>query len=240
MRLQILSESLPNFEYHKSLNPRLWKKDVLIIKVRKKLEDIADFYIKSLGIDKSKVQDVLIVGSNANYNWTPSSDIDLHIILDIKNKAEYDSLNIKKLLDAKKSLLNSEYNITIDNIPVEVYFQFKNEPFSNDSGKYSVKFGKWENKPIYKPIIYDESSIKKGAEKIKRGIATLIAEESSTVAQYRKMKEKIKALRASGMHENREFALNNLIFKYLRNTKIIDIFHVAYGKKISKELSLSS
>ena len=66
-----------------TLNPKLWHDDHLKPKLREKFLKIAkaftDFLLPIIDVD---VRDVTLTGSNANYNWTDKSDIDLHIVID--------------------------------------------------------------------------------------------------------------------------------------------------------------
>ncbi len=50
--------------------------------VREHLISIAKDFIESLGIDTFVIEDILFVGSLANYNWSEYSDVDLHIVID--------------------------------------------------------------------------------------------------------------------------------------------------------------
>ena len=55
----------------------------------------------------------------AAYGYSDSSDLDLHLIVDIpKNKPE-----LVELYDAKKNQYNSKFDIKIKTIPVELYVQ---------------------------------------------------------------------------------------------------------------------
>ena len=66
-----------------SLYPKFWKNDNLNPIVARKLMQIADDVIKSLKLG-ADVEDVIITGSIASYNWHELSDIDLHFMLDFE------------------------------------------------------------------------------------------------------------------------------------------------------------
>ena len=68
-------------EYHKELNPKFWEKEKMDPQIRKKLLTIASDFWKSLKRD-IPVIDVQLTGSIANFNWTPESDLDVHILID--------------------------------------------------------------------------------------------------------------------------------------------------------------
>ena len=95
-----------------SLYPKFWKNKQLNPIVARKLMQIADDVIKSLdlGID---VEDIIITGSIASYNWHEMSDIDLHIMLDFEKIDDNFDL-VKKMLDQIRINWNKKHNILID------------------------------------------------------------------------------------------------------------------------------
>ena len=49
--------------------------------IRKKLLEISNNFIESLGVEFF-IHDIVLTGSLANYGWSEYSDVDLHIIID--------------------------------------------------------------------------------------------------------------------------------------------------------------
>ena len=86
-------------QMHDMLNPSLFNDDHLKNDVREKLLEIAEEFIDDLGINGLNVSDIVMSGSNAAYSYTPHSDIDLHIITDMK-KLPNDSI-YQELFTAK-------------------------------------------------------------------------------------------------------------------------------------------
>ena len=72
-----------------------------------------------------KIEDITVSGSNAAYSYTDSSDLDLHILIDM-NQLPDDEV-YRELFDAKKKLYNDEHQITVRGIPVELYVQDANQ-----------------------------------------------------------------------------------------------------------------
>ena len=64
-----------------TLFPKFWKNNKLNVIVSRKLMQIADEIVKSLDLDH-EIEDVVVTGSIASYNWHELSDIDLHIMMD--------------------------------------------------------------------------------------------------------------------------------------------------------------
>ena len=60
--------SLNSFKIKKELNPKFWPNGKLNSRVRLRLMDIADDFVKDLSVDWVKPKDVIFTGSIANYN----------------------------------------------------------------------------------------------------------------------------------------------------------------------------
>ena len=79
-------------EYHETLNPKLWDGQTLKSEVAKKLLMIAQTWAGFAKIPVKAISDIIVVGGNANYNYTPFSDIDLHVVVDIEKLPECNGL----------------------------------------------------------------------------------------------------------------------------------------------------
>jgi predicted nucleotidyltransferase len=127
-----------NAEYtNKNLNPIIFDtQNHCYAEICEKLLLIAEQATHQLD-PKLIIQDVLIVGSIANYNWNENSDIDLHIVIDFKDISD-DLELVEKYLKLFKDKWNQEHNIEIRDIEVEISFQDTDAtPTSN--GQYSEK-----------------------------------------------------------------------------------------------------
>ncbi len=66
--------------------------------------------------------DTRLVGSNASYNYTEYSDLDVHIVANLS--AVSSDPNILQLLyNYFRSAYNDKYDITIHGVPVEMYVE---------------------------------------------------------------------------------------------------------------------
>jgi hypothetical protein len=95
-------------EKHNTLNSKLFTKEALLKdKVRDKMLEIVDEFLEDLKEQeiKIKVDDILLIGSNASYNYTKDSDIDLHILADSK-AAKYEKEVAAALYGAYRTLFN--------------------------------------------------------------------------------------------------------------------------------------
>lgn len=121
---EIVKESLDEAK-NDTLNPAIWEDEELKPEVKEKLQFIADTFIKKLKEDDIPldVDDIVIVGSNRNYNYGPQSDIDLHIIADLSQFKGREKELAEKIYQRKKSIFNDKYDPTINGFEVEIYVE---------------------------------------------------------------------------------------------------------------------
>ena len=228
---------LDSFSVKDTLNPKIWEnpknpdKSVIIPKIRETLLRIAEKFIEYLGEDVF-VEDIVLTGSLANYNWSEFSDFDLHVLVDLQ-QYEDDTDLYKELFNLKKQVFNDKHNIRIYGYDVEVYVQDVEEEHYS-SGVYSVMNNEWVSKPknfksnVDKIIL--EKKIKNWTEKIDSAI-----EEKKDLE---KIKTKLKDYRKSGLEKDGELSYENLVFKFLRRSGHIQKLFDTANKEVDKELSI--
>jgi len=234
---------LHSFSIKETLNPKVWensedpKKAMMIPKVRKALERIAVEFIDDLGEDVF-VEDVYLMGSLANFNWSEYSDFDLHVIVNFEKYENQEDL-YKELFDLKKKLFNDKHNIKIFGYDVEVYAQGVSDE-SHSDGVYSVMNNEWVHKPKRTSKDLDMSvlktKIKSWTDKIDDAIED--AKSEGNVEVLKKLKDKLKDYRQSGLDKDGEFSYENLVFKYLRRSGHIGKLFDEKTKIKDKELSI--
>lgn len=221
------------FQYHKELNPKLWRNGKLKPEVVEKLQEIGNCFFDFIDVPNLKVVDIVMTGSLANYNWTQYSDIDLHLIVE---KGDHCEQVTAELFDAKKDVWANKYDIDIHGFPVEVYVQDSEEPHVA-SGVYSVKNNKWIVKPKNNPPKVDKIKVDDDTKEFNKEIDTAIASDISS-DKAREIKDKIKNSRDKALKKDGEFASKNLTFKELRNTGVLSKLIDYIKDKESEELSL--
>jgi predicted nucleotidyltransferase len=236
---------LDSFSVKETLNPKVWetpedpKKATLISKVRKALMRIAEEFIDDLGEDIF-VEDIYLMGSLANFNWSEYSDFDLHVIVDFERYGKQEEL-YKELFDLKKKLFNDKHNIKIFGYDVEVYAQGASDEAHSD-GVYSVMNDEWIHRPIKTHKNLDMSvlktKIKSWTDKIDDAIED--AKSEGNVETLKKLKDKLKDYRQSGLDKDGEFSYENLVFKYLRRSGHIGNLFDEKTKIKDKELSIET
>ena len=95
--------------FHSNLNPAIFDGDKMNDEVREQLLIIAKDFVEHLGITDLDIEDITISGSNAAYTYTKHSDIDLHILVDMKKFVDDDVY--RELFDAKKTIYNEQHDI---------------------------------------------------------------------------------------------------------------------------------
>ena len=230
MRLRELNESPSELvTVNRRLNPKIWNNNKLDLEVSAKLEEIAEAFVKFIGIEL-EVTDYTITGSNANYTWTEHSDLDLHII--VKGSV---SAAERELYNAKKALWAEQHTITVKGLPVECYVQGEQEEH-HSTGVFSIAKDQWlvEPKKI-KPEV-DDSAVERKKDSMIHDIETALL--SKDLERIRRVKDRITEMRRAGLARAGEWSVENLVFKILRNLGLIDTVAEKIRELEDSELSL--
>jgi predicted nucleotidyltransferase len=228
---------LDSFSVKDTLNPKVWEnpenpdKSVMIPKIRETLLRIAEKFIEYLGEDVF-VEDIVLTGSLANYNWSEFSDFDLHVLVDLQ-QYEDDTDLYKELFNLKKQVFNDKHNIRIYGYDVEVYVQDVEEEHYS-SGVYSVMNNEWVSKPKNFKSNVDKTILEKKIKNWTEKIDSAIEEEKD----LEKIKTKLKDYRKSGLEKDGELSYENLVFKFLRRSGHIQKLFDTANKEVDKELSI--
>jgi len=236
---------LNSFSVKETLNPKVWEDSksaetaTMKPKVRKALMRISEEFIDDLG-DDVFVEDIYLMGSLANFNWSEYSDFDLHVIVDFERYEKQEDL-YKELFDLKKKLFNDKHNIKIFGYDVEVYAQGVSDEAHSD-GVYSVMNNEWIHKPkkTHKNLdmLVLKTKIKSWTDKIDDAIED--AKSEGNAETLKGLKDKLKDYRQSGLDKDGEFSYENLVFKYLRRSGHIGKLFDEKTKIKDKELSVET
>lgn len=213
--------------HHHELNPTLWDGNRLRAEVRVKLLEIARHFALYLNVPRLYLKDVTLSGSSAGYNYSDYSDIDLHLVV---NK-----LASEELFTAKKNLYNSQHDLHIQGIPVELYVQPADQPH-HSAGIYSVLDNKWITEPEHTEPTTDPKDIKRKARNYAGKINLAI--RSGHVSKCKETMADLKRLRQAGLESMGEQSVENLAFKLLRARGQIDKLRKYIDKLTSAELSI--
>ena len=237
---QDLTETI---EKHEELNPALFTSDgALKPEIKDKVNEIVNEFLKDfIEVDvKLDVKDIILTGSNASYNYTKDSDLDIHIIADT-SKIE-DTLNLHKVIyNAYKSAFNRKFEIELNKVPVEIYVETQETPLVSN-GIYSVLNDEWVKEPTKEDIPeVDQEAIDKAFkpwEKRYKALVAQITDDTDDEAEIDKFIENIYELRQQGLSTEGEYSIGNLVFKEVRNNGYLDDLKELRHKVIARRLSL--
>jgi len=220
--------------FHDQLNPKLFRGTYLQADVSDQLKVIAQDFLQELGIKDLDVKDITISGSNAAYSYTPNSDLDLHILVDL---SQYPDDEIyQELFHAKKTIYNDSHNIKVHGIPVELYVQDSNEPVIS-LGEYSILKDKWLRIPTKRRSNLDQTATKQKYEKLLK--LAEYALKSKKLSKVKQVLQTIKRYRQAGLDKGGEFGPENLAYKALRVqgyiTKLYDLRDKLHSEKLTIE-----
>jgi hypothetical protein len=230
---------LKSFSLRDELNPDVWyfpngKVETMKPEIRERLLEIAYEFIEFLDV-LVFVDDIILIGSLSNYNWSKFSDFDLHLLIDFDQFPKESVELYQKLFKLKKILFNTNHDITIKNFEVELYAQDEKAPYES-TGVYSVLYDEWITKPE------KINKVKSWTEKIDEVIEDV--KESNDLEKSKeiidKLKKKLKDYRKEGLSGDGEFSYENLVFKFLRRNGYIEKLFNFEDKLIDKTLSLEN
>jgi predicted nucleotidyltransferase len=230
---------LDSFSVKSTLNPKIWenpkdpKKSKMIPKVRKALLKIAEKFIDYLG-DEIFVEDIVLTGSLANFNWSEFSDFDLHVHVDL-NQYDEESDLYKELFNLKKQLFNDKHDIKIFGYDVELYAQDTEEAHYS-SGVFSIMNDEWINVPNKMENQVDQEILKHKIKTWTDKIDSAVEDEDDSKLDT--IKDKLKEYRNSGLEKDGELSYENLVFKFLRRSGHIQKLFDTLNKTVDKELSV--
>lgn len=225
---------LSSFEIHDTLNPDIFDLEnaqqpqapKMFPKVRKALLKIGQDAYDALGVDWVEMQDLILTGSQANYNWSKFSDIDLHILMSY-SKISSNATLVDEFVDAKKNLWNDEHDIKIFGYNVEIYIENVDEDNLIAGGIYSILQDKWLKIPQKRDVQFDFDRIKKIIDYFNGKFAELqkkcaASDGYGIYNDLTSLKKDIQKLRKIGLERGGEFSDENIAFKALRRMGMID------------------
>ena len=212
-----LEELRLTLKYHSKLNPAIWRKGAFLS------DDDTDYllskaweFVKFSGVSKDRVSDIVFTGSNANFNYTKFSDVDLHIMCD---EHGFDS---QKLYEKKVEWTVEHQGLKLGRYPIEMYIQDKDERWPKGQGVYSLMQRKWLVEPIHLghiDVLDDLNTEQKVDFEIKFIKDLLKVKRIEPILEY---KERLWKLRSAGLERGGEFSVENVVYKDLRNRGLIE------------------
>lgn len=222
--------------YNESLCPDLWDEyQHLDPRVRINLLRMAyDLYEKTKF--KAPIVDVWLMGSIANYNWTPESDADVHIIIEFP-KLEMPDETASKVAKSAGAQWNSEHNVFVKGHKVEINFQSAKAEKPHVTGIYSLVKDVWVRKPSLQPVAIDKVAIQEKYTEMKKYIEAALQSGSRDV--MKDAKTHIDDFRQHGLDTGGELSGENIVFKLLRSRGLLKALKDAITKTYDQEMTVS-
>lgn len=229
--IDILVEAI---EIHDELNPKIWNGDQLDPDVRSKVLEIVEEFKEYVEVPM-EVVDVHILGSNASYNYTQYSDLDVHIVVNFEMMGDCSEI-LQAYYDTERSSFNDKYDISIHGVNVEMYVEdVKANTVSN--GIYSVYKDEWIKYPQRLDKIPDIDLDPELSETIANIREILNGNDLDAVKD---LINELYLMRKNSLATDGEYGKGNQIFKEIRNQGLLDELKDEMYKLTSQELSLES
>ena len=216
----------------KELNPKLWEDKKLKRDVREAIIDIVSEFMDNL-IIPVEILDVRVVGSNASYNYTEHSDLDVHIISNLELVGSPTEI-VQALYNSERSNFNRTHSIKIKGIDVELYVEDVNSSVTSN-GIYSVIDDIW----IKEPQMVKERSVKIDKKELRdlvNSVKSVLADgDSDDIKDCINM---LYLMRKDSIAIDGEYGVGNLLFKEIRNRGLLSALKDKYNEMISDELTL--
>lgn len=206
---------------HEKLNEKVWKDYKMNPIIKERLIKIAYEFYNFLDLP-IPLEDIILTGSLANFNYTRYSDFDVHLLVNFQ-KINPDQKLVKEFFNAKNLIWSLKHDIKIEEFPVQLYVQDTNEKHYSKA-IFSLKNNKWISKPVYEDFEVDTDILKSKIKKVIDKIELLDKYKNNTEILYihaKDLKDQIMNMRQSGLEKGGELSIENLAFKYLRNNGYI-------------------
>lgn len=231
-----MRQLIEKVELHDTLNPKIWENDKLKSEVKDKLEEIIDQFILELHDNDIpvKVLDARLVGSNASFNYTENSDMDVHLIVNTQ-EASCDTNVLTLLYNYFKSNFNDKYDISIHGIPVELYIEDVGAS-AVSNGIYSIYDDEWIKYP--EPVEVPDIDITDDFAVLERRYKNIIEDNDAEGAE--ELLDELYLRRKDSLATEGEYGKDNLLFKQFRSEGYLDGLKEVLNGITSKELSLEA
>lgn len=223
-----------NFEIHSTLNSDLFNTETSEMHpdVHQALMKVAAFFLEDYLDSEIPIIDIRVVGSNASYNYTAASDIDLHIVTNFEQLTPCVEL-ISQLFQLQKSKFNADYNIKVKGREVEVYVEdLKAGAVSN--GVYSILKNDWVKFP--KQI---NANIEDTSEDVVAWIEDIeTAINTNNISDVQDCINRLYLMRKDSIAAEGEYSYGNQVFKDIRNLGYLNKLKSTYKDLKSSDLTL--
>lgn len=206
--------------------------------VRVRLVEISDEFLDQIPEDlEFEVLDIRLVGSNAAFNYTDKSDLDIHLVVNLAEICKECPDVVQYLFNAEKQRFNMNYDITVKGIQAEIYVEDVRAG-TMTNGIYSILSDKWIKFPEEPDEDEEDIDITK-TDKYEEYVAYIEDTlESGTSEDIMNIINDLYLLRKESLETDGEKGEDNLLFKAIRNIGLLDKLKNTYYDVRSDELTL--
>lgn len=221
--------------YNDKLCPVLWDEyKHLDPEVRVNLLRMAyDFYKKTKLI--APIIDIWLMGSIANYNWSPESDVDVHIMIDF-SQLEMPPETASKVAKNAGAQWNNEHKIAVKGHKVEINIQSIKAKKPYITGIYSLINDLWIRVPAKQEFYVDKSLIQSKYAGMKKYIEDSI--KTGDIESMKNAKDYLDSFRQYGLDSNGELSIENIVYKILRSKGIIKLLKDSITRTYDGEMTV--
>lgn len=239
---RIITESLNEMDlnefrvYNQSLCPDLWDEyQHLDPRVRVNLLRLAyDFYKKTKFV--APIVDVWLMGSIANYNWTPESDVDVHILIDF-SQLKMPPETASKVAKSAGASWNQEHNVMAKNHKVEINIQSVKAEKPYVMGIYSLVKDEWVRKPCQVNPQINKSLIQQKYSEMKKCIDAALQSEDRE--KMKEVKDYLDDYRQYGLDHGGELSTENIVYKILRSKGLVKTLKDTITQTYDREMTVA-
>ena len=222
-----------NIKVNNALNPKLWdENNKLRTEVREAALRIVEFFLSQMDMPIT-YKDIRILGSNASYNYSPYSDLDIHIVVDF-NELEGSNSMLRKYFNGVRNGFLNDYDVKIHGIPVEMYIEDISDT-PKAMGIYSVADDGWIKFPKQDTNAV-EADVDSVADVWEARINKLVKRDS--LEDVDTAIRNLYYVRRNSLAQDGEYGKGNQLFKEIRNRGLLDMLKQKKKELISKELSV--
>jgi hypothetical protein len=136
-------------------------------------------------------------------------------------------------MHAKKSIWNVNYPLTYKGMNIELYAQDSTQALHSTVGIYSVREGRWLQKPSADIVSIDDGAIQQKSEPYEYEIDAIKESDPKAEFKIKNIKQRLRHLRQTGLEAEGEYSIENMAYKHLRNRGYIERL-----KQLQKKVSL--
>lgn len=234
-------------DFATQLEPRLWTGKELDSTVRKQANTLASAIVARIDVNGIAVDDIVIVGSVASYEYDSHSDFDIHIFLNMDGYSGDIGVFNKYIVEFNQANKHRYSGITFHGYPVEVliYTGKPSSQMSPGAGMYSVKSGIWLVEPEQSLPHFTKDQILEDARKYISQYNRLVTEFNANpdgfdCSRLQALATGMRSYRRAGIESHGIRSTPNLTYRMLRrlDTNLPEALRSATDACVSRSYSL--